>query len=61
MELATAQPESLWKCTPTWHSKSATIAGHDALHVVGQGPAVGVAQHEGLGPGLLGGAQDAQA
>ncbi len=25
IELATAQPESLWKCTPTWHSKSDTM------------------------------------
>ena len=36
-------------------------AGHDALDVVGQGPAVGVAEHEGLGAGLLGGPQHPQA
>ncbi len=33
-------------------------AGHDALDVVGEGATVGVAQHEGLGPGFLRGAQD---
>jgi hypothetical protein len=32
---------------------------HDALHLVGQGPAVGVAEDQGLGTGLLGGTEDA--
>src|SRR6202035_5859425 len=35
-------------------------AAHDALHVVGQRAAVGVAQHDRLGTRLLCGAHDAQ-
>ena len=54
IELATAQPVSLWQ----WMPIRAPVAAHDVVHdvgdLVGQHPAVGVAQGDHLGAGLGG-------
>ena len=59
-ELATAQPASLWQWMPSWALGARTHVGHGLPDVVGQRAAVGVAEHERLGAGLLGRGQDGQ-
>ena len=59
-ELATAQPASLWQWIPSWALVRARTSATACAHVVGQRAAVGVAQHERLGAGLLRRGQDRQ-
>ena len=51
-ELATAQPESLWKWQPSGDVNQVADLADDALDLERQAAAVGVAQHEDLGTGL---------
>ena len=55
-ELATAHPASLWQWIPSCALVRARTSATACADVVGQRAAVGVAQHERLGAGLLGGA-----
>ena len=52
-ELATAQPVSLWQWMPEPGAGRGDDVGDDLLDLVRQHAAVGVAEHDDLGPGLV--------
>ena len=58
--LATAFSVSLWVWMPRWSPARARDVADDALDLVRQRAAVGVAQHDPARAGLVGGARDGQ-